>query len=154
MCQKCKFQPSSSHCCKRKKRAIIIDICCPFDNGSETLSDAENLKLSKYEVLKQFFTSQGIHCDVYGFVVGAPGTWYPRNEATLHALRMTCLYKSLCRKLCYTDAIQGSTNILRQHMGLDDLERILITLIILNHLIQHLPNKSPPPTSNNKVILP
>ena len=105
---------------KENNRAIIIDVCCPFVNSPEALSDAENLKLSKYEVLKHFFNSQGIHCDVYGFVVGALGTWYPRNEATLRALGMTRSYKALCRKLCCTDAIQGSTTILRYHMGLDD----------------------------------
>lgn len=59
---------------KEDNPVIIIDVCCPFDNGPEALSDAENLKLSKYEVLKQFFTSQGTHCEVYGFVVRALGT--------------------------------------------------------------------------------
>ena len=98
----------------------IIDVCCPFDNGPEALSDAKNLKLNKYEPHKHFFTSQGKQCEVYGFVVGALGSWYPRNEATLRALGMTRTYKSLFRKLCCTDAIQGSTNIHRQHMGLDD----------------------------------
>ena len=105
---------------QENNKVIIIDVCCPFDNDPEALTDAENCKLNKCEFLKHFFTSQGKYSEVYGFVVGALGSWYPRNEAILRALGMTRSYKSLFRKLCCTDAIKGSTDILRQHMGLDD----------------------------------
>ena len=98
----------------------IIDVCCPFENDPQALIDAEQRKLTKYEPLKQFYETQGKQCSVFAFVVGSLGTWYPKNELVLSRLGMTKFYKRLFRKLCCTDVIQGSTNIYRQHLGLDD----------------------------------
>ena len=101
-------------------KVLIIDVCCPFDNNAEALRDAEQRKLNKYEGLKQFFVGQGKQCQVFGFVVGALGSWHPANENVLRELGMSKRYRSLFRKLCCTDAIQGSTNIYREHLGLTD----------------------------------
>ena len=105
---------------KQDNRISIIDVCCPFDNNHEALSDAENRKLNKYDHLKHHFISKGLNCEVFGFVIGALGSWYPKNEAVLRNLGMTRSYKSLFRKLCCTDVIQGSTNIYRKHLGIED----------------------------------
>ena len=59
------------------KKVLIIDVCCPFDNNAEALRDAEQRKLDKYEGLKQFFVGQGKQCKVFGFVIGALGSWHP-----------------------------------------------------------------------------
>ena len=48
----------------------IINVCCPFDNGTEALTDAEQRKI-KYEHLQQHFSSLGKSCDIFGFVIGA-----------------------------------------------------------------------------------
>ena len=100
--------------------ATIIDVCCPFENGEEALEEASARKEVKYEHLKLHFESKGKTCSVYGFAVGALGTWHPGNERVLSALGMTKRYKSLFRKLCVTDVIQGSTDIYRQHLGCDN----------------------------------
>lgn len=102
-------------------KAIIIDVCCPFENGAEALDEAVARKELKYLHLKDHFASLGKSCDVYGFAVGALGTWHPGNEKVLNALGMSRRYKSLFRKLCCTDVIQGSTDIYRQHLGCDDV---------------------------------
>jgi len=99
---------------------VIIDVCCPFDNDAEALRDAEQRKLNKYEGLKQFFIGQGKQCEVFGFVIGALGSWHPANEKVLRELGMSKRYRSLFRKLCCSDAIQGSTNIYREHLGIID----------------------------------
>lgn len=101
-------------------RVVIVDVCCPFENGPEALRDAEQLKVAKYEQLKQHFLSKGSQCEVFGFPVGALGSWHPPNEVVLRRLGMTKSYKSLFRKLCCTDAIQGSTDIYRQHLGITE----------------------------------
>ena len=99
----------------------IIDVCCPFDNGPESLEEAVARKEVKYDHLKTFFESQGKSCNVLGFAVGALGTWFPGNERVLSALHMTPRYKNLFRKLCCSDVIQGSTDIYRQHLGCDNV---------------------------------
>ena len=101
-------------------KVVIIDVCCPFDNDAEALRDAEQRKLNKYEGLKQFFIGQGKQCEVFGFVIGALGSWHPANEKVLRELGMSKRYRSLFRKLCCSDAIQGSANIYREHLGIID----------------------------------
>ena len=105
------------------KKVLIIDVCCPFDNNAEALRDAQQRKLGKYEGLKQFFVGQGKQCKVFGFVIGALGSWHPANENVLRELGMSKRYRSLFRKLCCTDAIQGSTNIYREHLGITDVSQ-------------------------------
>ena len=108
---------------KEGNRVVIIDVCCPFENGPEALRDAEQLKIAKYEPLKQHFQSMGSQCEVFGFPVGALGSWHPGNEIVLRRLGMTKSYKSLFRKLCCTDVIQSSSDIYRQHLGIPEVNR-------------------------------
>ena len=102
-------------------KVTIIDVCCPFENGAESLEEAAARKELKYEHLRTHFEALGKECAVYGFVVGALGSWHPGNERVLAALNMTPRYKNLFRKLCCTDVIQGSTDIYRQHLGCDNV---------------------------------
>ena len=99
----------------------IIDVCCPFENGPESLEEAVARKEVKYNHLKTFFEAQGKSCNVFGFAVGALGTWFPGNEQVLTTLNMTPRYKNLFRKLCCSDTIQGSTDIYGQHLGCDNV---------------------------------
>ena len=100
-------------------KVLISDGCCPFDSNTEDLRDAEERKLNKYEGLKKFFVGQGKQCEVFaGFEIGAIGSWHPANENVLRLLGMSKRYRSLFRKLCCTDAIQGSTNIYQEHLGI------------------------------------
>ena len=101
-------------------RVLIIDVTCPFDNDDDALSNAAVAKVNKYQPLKEFLVSRGKSCEIYPFVVGALGSWYKQNEILLSKLGMTRRYKSLFRKLCCTDAIQGSNNIYRLHLGCED----------------------------------
>lgn len=105
---------------EEKNEVLIIDVACPFDNDEDALSNAALTKVNKYQGLKEHFQSTGRLCEVFPFVVGALGSWYKQNELLCKKLGMTRKYKSLFRKLCCTDAIQGSTNIYRLHLGMDD----------------------------------
>ena len=100
-------------------KVTIIDVCCPFENGAESLEEAAACKELKYKHLKTHFEALGKECSVYGFVVGALGSWHPGNERVLAALNVSPRYKNLFRKLCCTDVIQGSTDFYRQHLGCD-----------------------------------
>ncbi|XP_046856073.1 uncharacterized protein LOC124449166 [Xenia sp. Carnegie-2017] len=98
---------------------LIIDVTCPFDNDDNALADAAQTKLNKYEPLKQHFIGLGKRCEIHPFVIGALGSWYRPNELLCTRLGMTRRYKNLFRKLCCSDAIRGSTDIYRLHLGCD-----------------------------------
>ena len=106
---------------KDHNNILIIDVTCPFDNDVTALSDAAEHKFLKYQPLKDHFLSRGFKCEIYPFVVGALGSWYKKNELLCSQLGMTRRYKSLFRKLCCSDSIQGSTDIYRFHLGIDDV---------------------------------
>ena len=99
-------------------RVTVIDVCCPFDNDPEAMSNAEIQKVHKYDILKQHFVATGKSCEVLAFVIGSLGSWHPANEAVLRRLGMTKWYKSLFRKLCCSDVIQGSNDVYHQHLGM------------------------------------
>jgi hypothetical protein len=99
----------------------IIDVCFPFENGEEASEEAVAYKELKYIHIKTHFEAQNKSCDVFGFAIGALGTWHLGNERVLSALGMSPRYKNLFRKLCCSDVIQGSTEIYRQHLGFDDV---------------------------------
>ena len=94
----------------------IIDVTCPFDNDDDALATADFNKVTKYNHLKEHFQKQGFKCNIFGFVIGALGTWHPNNEAVLNQLQMSYSYKSLFRKLCCSDVIRGSAEIYYRHM--------------------------------------
>ncbi|XP_046856060.1 uncharacterized protein LOC124449154 [Xenia sp. Carnegie-2017] len=94
----------------------IIDVTCPFENGTDALSTADFHKITKYEHVKRYFQSTGKSCSVHGFVIGSLGAWHPNNEVVLSKLNMSNNYKSLFRKLCCTDVIRGSADIYYDHV--------------------------------------
>jgi hypothetical protein len=101
------------------KKVLIINVTCPFDNGPDALEEAATEKVNKYLPLKEHFTNLKKQCKIYPFIIGSLGSWYPQNELLLRHLGMTKRYKSLFRKLCCTDAIQGLCDVFRLHMGWD-----------------------------------
>ena len=103
---------------------LIIDVTCPFENGENALAEADFAKVTKYDHVKQYFQHLGKRCDVYGFVIGALGSWHPNNEIVLERLLMTKKYKDLFRKLCCSDVIRGSADIYYQHMKTIDMDSI------------------------------
>ena len=104
-----------------QNHVTIIDVCCPFDNGKEALGEAVARKEVEYEHLKTHFESLNKTCSVFGFAIGALGSWHPSNERVLSALNMSPCYRNLFRKLCCSDVIQGSTDIYRQYLGCDNV---------------------------------
>jgi hypothetical protein len=96
---------------------LIIDLTCPFDNGPDALKEASQAKITKYLPLKEHCQSNGKPCEILPSVVGSLGSWHPSNKLLLSKLGMTQRCRTLFRKLCCTDAIQGSCDVYRLHMG-------------------------------------
>ena len=102
---------------EENNEVTITDVVCPFDNGNEALKAAEDRKVNKYSHLTNHFSKQGKICHVFGFVIGALGTWHPGNETVLNQIRMTTSYRKLFRKLCCSDAIKHSADIYYKHIS-------------------------------------
>lgn len=99
-------------------KAAIIDVCCPFDNGPNSLHQAAQNKVDKYQSTRQALLDKGYQdVVVLPFVVGALGTWYSSNEKVLTRLGISKRYRKLMRKLCCTDAIKGSRDIYVEHVS-------------------------------------
>ena len=99
------------------EKATIIDVSIPFDNGENALATAAEAKVQKYQSTKQALLDKG-YTDVVilPFIVGALGTWYPRNELVLNRLGVAKRYRGLMRKFCCQDAIKGSRDIWTEHL--------------------------------------
>ena len=98
-------------------KAVIIDVSCPFENDSESMDISARRKVEKYNYLVDFFALQNVQAKVFGFIVGSLGGWYKANELVLNELEMSMRYRTLFRKLCCADAIQGSRNIYVEHVS-------------------------------------
>ena len=97
-------------------KVTIVEVCCPFEGSPHALEDAANAKLAKYEPLKQALLKHYNQVDIYPFVVGSLGSWYPNNDRVLSSLKIGHRYGSLMRRLCVVSAISGSQNIWYQSM--------------------------------------
>ena len=65
----------------------------------------------QYEPLKQHLLQQHQHVNIHPFIIGSLGSWYPKNDRVLSALRIGHRYVALMRRLCVVSAIAGSQNI-------------------------------------------
>lgn len=95
---------------------LVIDVACPFENDANALQEAADRKTQKYHYLVDHFKQQGLTAKIFGFVIGSLGSWHPQNEDLLNEMNISHKYRSLLRKLCCADTIQGSRNIYVEHL--------------------------------------
>ncbi|GBN17597.1 Retrovirus-related Pol polyprotein from type-2 retrotransposable element R2DM, partial [Araneus ventricosus] len=85
----------------------IIDATVTFENGRNAYDLAWDRKIEAYTHIIDFFKTPSNNVQIVPFVVGALGTWDPRNEAFL---RVFCSrsYIKLMSKLCCSDVLRWS----------------------------------------------
>ena len=93
------------------RSAILVDVCIPFEGSPEALQDAAQEKMRKYEPLRQTLLTRFECVEVFPFVIGSLGSWFPPNEEVLRKLRIGWKYAILMRRLCVASAIAGSQDI-------------------------------------------
>ena len=77
-------------------KATVINVSIPFDNGENALFTAAELKVQKYQSTKQALLDKGFtDVAILPFIVGALGTWFPRNEMVLNRLGVSKRYRGL-----------------------------------------------------------
>ncbi|KYQ51611.1 hypothetical protein ALC60_09285, partial [Trachymyrmex zeteki] len=79
------------------KSVVICDVTVPFEN-----------RWISFEMARVVVTA---------FVVGALGSWDPRNEAVLRLLRVSSQYASMMRRLVVSDTIRWSRDIYVEHVS-------------------------------------
>ena len=89
----------------------IVDVTIPIESGPDSFHKSRAEKTQKYSDLVQWANSNYSEVNFGVFIVGSLGSWDPENEDTLKMLGIGRKYATLFRKLCCSDAIQGSFKI-------------------------------------------
>ncbi|GBO08329.1 hypothetical protein AVEN_246030-1 [Araneus ventricosus] len=94
----------------------IIDATVTFENGRNAYDLAWERKIETYIHIIDYFKTPSNNVQIVLFVVGALGTWDPRNEAFL---RVFCSrsYIKLMAKLCCNDVLRWSRDIYIEHLS-------------------------------------
>ena len=93
------------------RSVILVDVCIPFEGAPEALHEAATAKVNKYEPLRQTLLGRFESVEVFPFVIGSLGSWFPPNHGVLKRLRIGHRYAALMRRLCVASAIAGSQDI-------------------------------------------
>ncbi|KAL5510064.1 hypothetical protein EMCRGX_G005537 [Ephydatia muelleri] len=93
------------------RSVILVDVCIPFEGAPEALHEAATAKVNKYEPLRQTLLGRFESVEVFPFVIGSLGSWFPPNDGVLKRLRIGHRYAALMRRLCVASAIAGSQDI-------------------------------------------
>lgn len=99
------------------KSVVICDVTVPFENRLVAFEEARARKLAKYAPLAEALHSRGYRVVVTAIVVGALGSWDPRNDAVLSLLRVGSAYGALMRRLIVSDTIRWSRDIYVEHVS-------------------------------------
>ncbi len=68
---------------EKEKRAVILDVTCPFEHTSSSFQEAREKKLCKYGPELEALIRQGFRVHLNAIVVGTLGSWDPGNDASL-----------------------------------------------------------------------
>lgn len=89
----------------------IVDVTIPMETGPEAFEKARSEKTQKYAALVQWARTKYQSVNFGVFIIGSLGSWDIKNEETLKMLGIGYKYSLLFRKLCCSDAIEGSLQI-------------------------------------------
>ncbi|KAL1463880.1 hypothetical protein MTO96_043158, partial [Rhipicephalus appendiculatus] len=93
----------------RGEEALVLDVCCPFDNRMQALQEARRIK-EKYAPLQLHLLRRFQRISVDAIVVGCLGTWDPANDRVCRRL-CSKHYLRTMKRLCVSDTIAASTTI-------------------------------------------
>lgn len=98
------------------EEAIVLDVCCPFENRLAALQEARRQKIDKYEPVRQYLLRRYQRVTVEAVIVGAVGSWDPEND---RVMRRICSrsYLRLFKKLAVSDTIAASRDIYARHIA-------------------------------------
>jgi hypothetical protein len=77
---------------EESRRITIVDVAVPFENGAAAFDEAREEKIRKYHSLAEDLRGAGYVVEVAAFLVGALGSWDPRNEWAMGLLGVNGYY--------------------------------------------------------------
>nr|XP_050033033.1 uncharacterized protein LOC126529541 [Dermacentor andersoni] len=98
------------------EEALILDVCCPFENRLQAFQDARKAKEEKYAPVQRHLLRWFQRVTVDAGVVGCLGTWDQGNDRVMRRLCRRQYLRTL-KRLCISDTISASTKIFRAHIG-------------------------------------
>ncbi|XP_075726414.1 uncharacterized protein LOC142768330 [Rhipicephalus microplus] len=94
----------------RAEEALILDVCCPFDNRMQAFQEARRVKEQKYAPLQRHLLQRFQRVFIDSIIVGCLGSYDPVND------RVRCRfcpknYLRTMKRLCVSGTIAASTTI-------------------------------------------
>ncbi|XP_048514042.1 uncharacterized protein LOC125501691 [Athalia rosae] len=99
------------------KSIVIVDVTVPFENTYSAFEEARGRKIEKYKPLADALHGDGYKVAVSAIVVGALGSWDPKNEQVINMLRIGKKYAGLMRRLIVSETIKWSRDIYVEHVS-------------------------------------
>lgn len=96
--------------------AIVIDVACTFEDGPAAYDTARMEKIKKYNCLKKSLASKFKEVSVEVIIVGALGSWDPKNDRICHRL-CSKKYTKLMKNLIVSDTLRASRDIYITHLN-------------------------------------
>nr|XP_050025004.1 uncharacterized protein LOC126519686 [Dermacentor andersoni] len=100
----------------RGEEALLLDVCCPFENRLQAFQDARKAKEEKYAPVQRHLLRRFQRVTVDAVVVGSLGTWDQGNDRVMRRLCSSQYLRTL-KRLRISDTISASTKIFRAHIG-------------------------------------
>ncbi|KRY25774.1 Retrovirus-related Pol polyprotein from type-1 retrotransposable element, partial [Trichinella spiralis] len=107
---------------EEKRLVILLDVAIVFENTAAAFVDARTRKWAHYEKEILAYRLRGYSVTYDAIVVGALGTWDPKNDAILKRIGVVSQrYLRLMKVLVVSEMLEHSSRIYRRHLGLRDL---------------------------------
>lgn len=98
------------------KSVDILDVTCPFENGTRALVQARLRKQLAYEPEVRAYQKLGYRVFADAIVVGALGTWDRHNDRILMHMGTSWKYLNLMKKFIIRETIDFSKNLFWKHI--------------------------------------
>ncbi|KAK3925231.1 hypothetical protein KUF71_002617 [Frankliniella fusca] len=119
-------------CDEAQKKAVIVDVCCPFENRYVAFEEARQRKRDKYAPLADYLQGLGLTVVCDALVVGSLGCWDPANDKVLTHLGIDQQKRTIFKRKVVSDVIRWSRDIYTEHVSNHRQYKTDVILPILN----------------------
>jgi len=98
------------------KEIYIIDVTCAFESSVQAMEEVRQLKIAKYQPESLEWANRGYSVTSDAVVVGALGSWYPKNDQVLKKAGILSSDLRNLKRLIIEGAIEVSKSIFWEHV--------------------------------------
>ncbi|XP_052132567.1 uncharacterized protein LOC127752068 [Frankliniella occidentalis] len=115
-----------------QKKAVIVDVCCPFENRYIAFEEARQRKKDKYAPIADYLRGLGFTVICDALVVGSLGCWDPANDKVLSHLGIDLQKRTVFKRKVVSDVIRWSRDIYTEHVSNHRQYKTDVILPIIN----------------------